>query len=127
MSKKHRSQGKGPRARGGSHKFPLATVAFYGPDDRKATKVAVAIITKAGAEPAFLERWFSEDADVRNHPRIGREIAAFLESHNVANVAMADRIIGCPHEEGKDYPLGQICPHCPFWEGRDRWTGLMVN
>lgn len=22
--------------------------------------------------------------------------------------------LGCPREEGIDYPDGQICPHCPF-------------
>jgi hypothetical protein len=36
---------------------------------------------------------------------------------------MADRIIGCPHEEGIDYPEGEECPLCPFWKGRDRWSG----
>jgi Protein of unknown function (DUF1186) len=33
-----------------------------------------------------------------------------------------DRIIGCPHEEGIDYPLGRACPQCPFWAGIDRFT-----
>jgi len=31
-------------------------------------------------------------------------------------------IIGCPHEEGTDYPEGKSCPQCPFWAGRDRFT-----
>jgi len=35
---------------------------------------------------------------------------------------MVDRIIGCPHEEGIDYPLGRTCPRCPFWAGIDRFT-----
>jgi hypothetical protein len=38
-----------------------------------------------------------------------------------------DRIIGCPHEEGIDYPEGTSCPECLYWEGRDRWTGQMEN
>ena len=33
-----------------------------------------------------------------------------------------DRIIGCPHEEGIDYPMGRACPRCPFWAGIDRFT-----
>jgi hypothetical protein len=41
----------------------------------------------------------------------------------VHSVAMVEAIIGCPHEEGIDYPTGESCPHCPFWKGRDRWTG----
>jgi hypothetical protein len=45
----------------------------------------------------------------------------------VKSVVMPDRIIGCPHEEGIDYPEGESCPQCPFWEGRDRWTGEPVS
>jgi hypothetical protein len=40
---------------------------------------------------------------------------------------MVDRIIGCPHEEGIDYPDGAECPECPFWKGRDRWTGELLE
>jgi len=36
----------------------VATVAFYGADDKVAKKVAVGIILAEGKEPAFLERWF---------------------------------------------------------------------
>jgi hypothetical protein len=36
------------------------------------------------------------------------------------------RIIGCPHEEGIDYE-GATCPACPFWAGRDRWTGKRLH
>jgi hypothetical protein len=38
---------------------------------------------------------------------------------------MTDKIIGCPHEEGIDYPDGEQCPVCPYWAGRDRWTGAL--
>jgi hypothetical protein len=41
-------------------------------------------------------------------------------------VTMTDRIIGCPHEEGIDYPEGECYPLCPFWAGRDRWTGELL-
>jgi hypothetical protein len=44
----------------------------------------------------------------------------------VKTVAMTDRIIGCPHEEGIDYE-GPVCPHCPFWANRDRWTGEVIH
>ena len=40
---------------------------------------------------------------------------------------MTESIIGCPHEEGKDYPDSQVCPQCPFWGNRDRWTGEIVE
>jgi hypothetical protein len=42
-------------------------------------------------------------------------------------VAAFDRIIGCPHEEGIDYPEGEICMKCPFWAHRDRWSGEIVQ
>jgi hypothetical protein len=29
-----------------------------------------------------------------------------------------DRNMGCPHEEGKDFPVGGDCPFCPYWKGK---------
>ena len=81
------------------------------------------IVAEEGAEPSALERWFSTDTDVRRDPAIGLEIVHFVEAHGAKSVVMADRIIGCPHEEGTDYPDGQACPQCPFWALRDRWSG----
>jgi hypothetical protein len=106
--------------------YPIATVAFYGPDDQRASKVVVSLVPGEGAEPSQLRRWHTE-ADARSDPRLAREIVAFVESHEARRVVMTDRIIGCPHEEGTDYPEGQSCPTCPFWEGRDRWTGQVVH
>jgi hypothetical protein len=40
---------------------------------------------------------------------------------------MTDRIIGCPHEEGIDYPDGQKCPQCPYWASRDRFTHDVIQ
>ncbi len=114
------------KARRGFRGYPLATIAYYGPDDKHATKVAVGILTEQD-ELAVLERWFSEQIDVRQNVAINKQIVELLDWHHVVSVAITDRIIGCPHEEGKDYPEGGTCPHCPFWAGRDRWTGLHVN
>ena len=33
---------------------------------------------------------------------------AFIERHNVYRVAMTDQIYGCPHEEGIEYPGGEV-------------------
>lgn len=104
--------------------YPAATVAYYGPDDQRASKVAVGIILEEHAEPAFMERWFSLAGDVRTDPAIQGEILQFIETHGVKSVALTDVIIGCPHEEGIDYPEGQVCPKCPFWADRARWAGL---
>lgn len=103
--------------------YPAAAMSFYGPDDRHATKVVVAIIQSKTSDPAPLRRWMSETSDVGRDENIGQEIQAFLKMHNVKTVVATNRIIGCPHEEGKDYPEGTKCPRCPFWANRDRWTG----
>jgi hypothetical protein len=128
MKRRRRSESPlAKRARRGFRGYPVATVAFYGPDDAHATKAAVGIIAAEGADADPLERWFAEDRDVRTDPRIVREILDFVPQHGVRSVVMTDRIIGCPHEEGVDYPEGQVCPRCPFWAHRDRWTGEIVH
>jgi hypothetical protein len=111
------------RAKRGHRGFPVATVAFYGPDSARATKVAVGIIPSEGAPAVALERWFSESSDLRRDAAVAEEILAFIKDQGAVTVIMADRIIGCPHEEGIDYPDGEVCPMCPFWMERDRWTG----
>ena len=109
--------------------YPVAAVAFYGPDDKRATKVSVAIVASEGAEPDVLERWFSESTDVRTDPEITEAIVRFVELHGAKTIGMVDRIIGCPHEEGVDYPEDEKCPDpkCSFWAIRDRWTGDVVK
>ena len=115
------------RAHRGFRGYPIGTVAFYGPDNTRASKVAVGIVTAQDTEPIVLERWFAEDGDIRTDPVVASEILQFLEVHGAKSVVMSDGIIGCPHEEGIDYPVGQVCPQCPFWAHRDRWTGEVVQ
>jgi len=112
------------KAKQGMRGYPVGTIAFYGPDNRRASKVAVSVIAEEGAEPK-LHRWFSEAGDLRTDKITLVEIAAHLRQHSVRSVAMVDEIIGCPHEEGIDYPMGEDCPTCPYWKGRDRWTGAL--
>jgi hypothetical protein len=50
-------------------------------------------------------------------------VLSFLEAEGVRSVVMADGLLGCPHEEGIDYPTGKSCPQCPYWAGRNRFTG----
>ena len=57
------------RAQKGFRGYPIATIAYYGPDDRFASKVAVGIILREeDEEVAGLKRWFSEGTDVRLDP-----------------------------------------------------------
>ena len=60
--------------------YPVVTVAFYGPDDRRASKVAVGILPNDRTDPDILQRWNVDEGDARD-------------------------------------------PACPFWAGRDRWSG----
>jgi hypothetical protein len=71
-----------------------------------------------------MRRWFAETGDIRADARVMAEVATFLREQGASSVAMMNRIIGCPHEEGIDYPDGEACPQCPFWAGRNRWTSL---
>ena len=107
--------------------FPVATVAYYGPTDKLATKVAVGIIAHEGADPVDLNRWFTETVDIRMDETINTEIIQFIKANNVKSVVAADRIMGCPHEEGVDYPEGEKCPECPFGAMRDRFTGEIIQ
>ena len=107
--------------------FPLATMAYYGPDDQRATKLVVAIIENDGEEPGVLDRWTSDEGDIRNNDQVHVEAVQWLKDHSVQRVLAVDGILGCPHEEGIDYPEGEPCPLCPFWADRDRFTGELIE
>jgi hypothetical protein len=115
------------KAKRGFRGYPVATVALYGPDDKRASKVAVGIVPEENGKVTELERWYSEEEDVRTEPSILRAVLEFIEAHGVRSVVTPNRIIGCPHEEGIDYPEGEKCPQCPFWATRDRWSGEVVQ
>jgi hypothetical protein len=109
------------KARKGMRGWPMATIAFYGPNLNQATKVAVGIMPSEDAEVKELRDWKVDHGDIRTDPTIAREILEFMEKHGVLSVAMTDGIIGCPHQQGIDYPI------CEFWHGRDRFTGERVH
>jgi hypothetical protein len=107
--------------------YPIATIAYYGPDDKNATKVAVGIVPFENEEPSILKRWFNENIDIRKDRITNEEIIAFIKENEAKSVVMADRIMGCPHEEGVDYADGSKCPKCPYWAIRDRFTGETIQ
>ena len=115
------------KARKGFRGYPVATIAVYGPDDTTATKLTAAIVPAEHAEVSDLRRWFCDGGDVRNDASIAQEVLGFIDAAGARSVIMTDRIIGCPHEEGVDYDEDQSCPRCPFWAGRDRWTGNRIH
>jgi hypothetical protein len=87
----------GKRAKRGFRGYPIATVALYGPDDTKATKLTVGIVPAEDADVEDLRRWFSEGTDIRNDAGIAEEVLAFIDAAGGKSVVVTDRIIGCPH------------------------------
>src|SRR5262249_36631537 len=54
------------KARKGMRGWPVATIAFYGPNLSQATKVAVGIVPSENAEPAEMRDWKVDRGDIRN-------------------------------------------------------------
>lgn len=109
-------------------RYPLGTIAAYGPNSTLATKLVVFVLERAGQhDPSASQTWTTVAVDVRHDPIIAGEVARFLRQHGVNDSVTVDRIIGCPHEEGVDYPMGRTCPRCPFWAGIDRFTHEAVE
>jgi hypothetical protein len=105
----------------GHQGYPVATLIFYGPADKKASKAVLGIIPSKDAE-VQLHKWFREspDTDLRYDIKLQNAWIEIMRREGVRSLAMVEEINGCPHEEGQDYPLGQVCPACPFWAHRQR-------
>jgi hypothetical protein len=78
------------KARKGLRGWPIATVAFYGPNLSQATKAAVGIVPTENAEVEELRDWRVDRGDIRSDPDIAREIFEFIEEHRVRSVAITD-------------------------------------
>ena len=95
--------------------FPIGTVAYYGPDDKITTKIVAGVIKEEDVEP-IIRRWMA--TDVTTNPKVRKEIQTFFKRFGVKSVVATDRNVGCPHEEGPDFPVGDDCPFCPWWKGK---------
>ena len=112
--------------RKGHKGYPVATIAFYGPTNEVATKLVCSIIKYEDAEPEPMNKWFSK-RDLRKSEKVISEVLEFIQLNNAKTVSMIDLIIGCPHEEGIDYPSGESCSECIYWKGRDRFTHKLLH
>ena len=97
----------------------MATLAFYGPDDKKASKAVLGIKPNEDAD-VELHKWFREspEVDLRYDVKLQNTWIEIMRREGVRNFVMMEEIFGCPHEEGIDYPVGEVCPECPFWADR---------
>jgi hypothetical protein len=104
----------------GNRGYPVATIAFYGPDEKKASKAVLGIFP-SNASTVQLHKWFREspDTDLRCDIKLKDALIEIIRRERVRSVAMLEEINGCPHE-GIDYPVGEVCPECPFWAHRQR-------
>ena len=91
------------KARKGLRGWPIATIAFYGPNLSQATKVTVGVVPSENAEVEELRDWKVDRGDIRADSGIAQEILEFIEKHRVLSVAMTDAIIGCPQPRLTSY------------------------
>lgn len=107
--------------------YPIATVAFYGPTSKIVTKIVASVFMDDDHKISFMEKWYPNDTNVEMNDEIRDNLLAFINKHNVKSVVVSDGVMGCPHEEGIDYPEGESCPQCPYWENRDRFLDEVVH
>ena len=88
---------------------------MYGPDDKTTTKIAAGVILHDGAEP-IMKRWVA--TDVTTNPKVQQEMKDFFLQHGVKQVAMSEGNMGCPHEEGEDFPARRGLPVLSVLEGK---------
>jgi hypothetical protein len=98
----------------------VATIAQYGPDDKTVTKIVASHFNRPGGPIKAMKRWVQ--TGITEDPAFRQELFAFLTSRNPSRIALTKGVMGCIHEEGEDYPEGEVCPLCPFWAGRDRFA-----
>lgn len=102
-----------------NHK-PVGTLIYYGPDDQTVTKMTAGVVYSKDSQP-INKTWYGDN--VTTNPAIIAELGKFFQEHGVEKVVMTDKVAGCPHEEGIDYPAGEECPLCPFWQSKDETGG----
>jgi len=104
--------------------YPAVTIAQYGPDDKRVTKIVASVLSNPDEPAKDLKRWVG--SNVTTSATVREELLVFLAKHQVNSVILTAGVIGCIHEEGEDYPDGEECPFCPFWHGRDRWANARI-
>lgn len=114
------------KSKKGFNGYPVATMAFYGPTNRLATKLVVGLIYNEDDDPELF-KWFSEACDVRSNAKILDEVTKLFASNKIKSVLLKEKIFGCPHEAGIDYPEETQCPQCTYWQDRDRVTHLKID
>ena len=95
--------------------FPIGTIVYYGPDDKTTTKIVASVFLALDA-PAIIKKWSGDN--IVTDPQVIAELGSFFKENGVERVVMTGSNAGCPHEEGIDYPAGESCPNCVYWQNR---------
>jgi hypothetical protein len=111
----HLMEGLERKAQKGFQGYPLGIIAFYGYNEKSATKAVIGIVKEAGGSPEHVRKWVSAEGDLRMDVHCLKELFRYIEAHRVQSVALTPGIYYCPHEPGIDFPEGGSCPQCPFW------------
>lgn len=91
--------------------FPIGALVYFGPDDATIRKIIAVVIPSRDSEPV-LKSW--DGPGVSSDSQVAAEIGQFFKYNQVSEVIMTDGIVGCPHDEGVDYPVGESCPYCTY-------------
>ena len=93
--------------------LPIGILTYFGPDNKTITKIVAIIVEKSNVEP-LLRKWIKPE--ILSDPGVATEIGQYFLDHNTKDIVIAEGVLGCPHEEGVDYPKGEDCPQCPYWK-----------
>ena len=95
--------------------YPIGTLMYFGPDNATITKIVAVVIPAKGSSP-IAKSW--SNPQVSSDPKVAAEIGQFYLENKVADVVMTDGVVGCPHDEGIDFPVGGHCSQCKYWENQ---------
>jgi len=78
--------------------------------------VVIGYVAEEGDEPKLQK--FMIDSDVREDVTIQTTLLKVVGRIEAKTVSLSDGVVGCPHEAGVDFPEGEVCPVCEYWQGR---------
>lgn len=114
------------KAKQGMRSYPVGTIASTVPIAGGALKVVVSFIRTDGSR-------------ARTAPLVfGNRRCSDRQQDSCRNSCAPAPVFGplgghggwnhwLPAREGIDNPFGEACPQCPYWKGRDRFTGELES
>ena len=79
------------KAKEGFRGYPVGTVAYYGPDNTKATKLVASVLRFENDQDPIMKKWFSEVMDIRQDAEIMDEIRDFFKENSTLSVVLLQK------------------------------------